>query len=77
MVTGTNMTQKYFLCDANKTELFHFITYRIAKANTIIVMKEELALSNQIICLDRMTPFSHEEVDTHIVHARHAVIEGS
>ena len=63
-----------------KTELFHFLADRIAEmhtANTIIMMKEELALSNQMISLDHVAPCRHEEADTHIfVHARDAVTEG-
>ena len=64
------------------TELFHFlladrIIVEMYTANTIIVTKEELTLSNQII-LDHVTPCSHEEVDTRIfVHARHAATEGN
>ena len=57
-------------------ECAHRIT-EMHTANTIIVTKEEFALSNQMISLDHVAPCRHEEADMRIfVHARDAVTEG-
>ena len=46
--------------------------------NVVLVTKEELALSTQVINLNHVAPCSHEEADTRIlVHAKHAVTEGN
>lgn len=83
-VTGTNKTPrnwKNFMREAeNKTELFHFLADKIADmdtVNSVVVTKEELALSKHVLSLDDISPCSHEEADTRMfVHARHAVKEG-
>ena len=73
--------QSFLRDDNNKTELFHFLADKIAEmhtVNVVIVTKEELALSTQVINLDHVAPCSHEEADTRIfVHAKHAVMEGN
>ena len=57
-------------------ECAHRIT-EMHTANTIIVTKEEFALSNQMISLDHVAPCRPEEADMRIfVHARDAVTEG-
>ena len=83
-VAGGNKIPKNwqsFLRDENKTKLFHFLADKIAEMHTmnvVIVTKEELALSTQVINLDHLAPCSHEEADTRIfVHAKHAVMEGN
>ena len=46
--------------------------------NVVIVTKEELALSTQVINLDHLASCSYEEADTRIfVLAKHAVMEGN
>ena len=46
--------------------------------NVVIVTKEELALSTQVINLDHLAPCSHEEADTRIfVQVKYAVMEGN
>jgi hypothetical protein len=66
--------------NGNKTKLFNFLPDKIAQmstANTIIVTKEEGALSNHETRLDGIAPCIHEEADNRIfLHARHAVKEG-
>ena len=71
-----------FLRDnGNKTELFNFLADKIAQfstANTLIVTKEEDAVSNHEIRLNGIAPSTHEEADTRIfLHARHAVEESN
>ncbi len=83
-VAGSNKMpknwQSFLRDDNNKTELFHFLADKIAEIhsmNVVVVTKEELALSTQVINLDDVAPCSHEEADTCMfVHAKQAVMEG-
>ena len=83
-VTGTSKTPtnwRSFLRDENnKTELFHSIADKLCEAetaSTIVVTKEEDAISNKMMSLDAVVPCSHEKADTRIfVHARDATQDG-
>ncbi len=83
-VAGSNKMpknwQSFLRDDNNKTELFHFLADKIAEMhsmNVVVVTKEELALSTQVINLDNVAACSHEEADTRMfVHAKQAVMEG-
>ena len=83
-VRGTSKTPtnwRGFLRDENnKTELFHFIADKLCEtetASTVVVTKEEDAISNKMMSLDAVVPCSHEEADTRIfVHARDATQDG-
>jgi hypothetical protein len=65
---------------AGLLELFHFIADKISEfqtKNPVIVTKEDIALCNQDIPLQDVSPCSHEEADSRIfVHAMHAAREG-
>lgn len=84
-VTGTTRTppnwRSFLRDDENKTELFRFIAEKLCTAVTrctLIVTKDDLAMTNGTTDLNDVSPCSHEEADTRIfVHARHAAICGS
>ena len=56
--------------------VFNFLADKIAEMNTpntMVMTKEDTAISNQLISLGEGTPCSHDEADTSIfVRARHA-----
>ena len=64
----------------NKTELFHFIADKLCEvktASTVVVTKQEDAISNKMMSLDAVVRCSHEEADIRIfVHARDATQDG-
>ena len=72
--------EQLFRDNDNKTDFFNFLadkTVERCQGTVVIVTKEEGAVSNQLISLEGMAPFNHEEADSRLfMHARHAVEQG-
>lgn len=81
-LTKTPKKWHNFLRDnTNKTELFNFLADKIVgiqTTNTIVVTKGHNAQSNRTMCLNNVSPCTHEEADTRIfVHAKDSVLNGN
>jgi len=81
-VVGSGMTPKswnnFLRVNENKTELFSFLSERIASLNLsklVCVTQGENVLCNNNIDLSGLFPWNHEEADTRLfVHVKHAAI---
>ncbi|CAH1160137.1 unnamed protein product [Phaedon cochleariae] len=70
---------EFLRMDENKEELFHFLSSHLRNISpdvgTVVTTIGEDTISNVDICLESVTPCSHEEADTRLMLHAHAAIQ--